>query len=74
MFYYRVVMQLNPVNSYLRLIRMYRRPPFRDDQRSNIILLIRISQYSYYFIRSIMIRIKWIELYNDILKECELSS
>ena len=37
-----------PDNSDLRLIRVYLRPLFRDDQ-SNIIRLIRISHYSYNF-------------------------
>ena len=58
--------QSTPVNSYpdnsdLCLIRMYLRPPFREDQ-SNIIRLIRISHYSYYFIRSPVIRIRRILL------------
>ena len=56
-----------PLNSYLdnsdlRLILMYLRPPFRDDQ-SNIIRLIRISNYSYLFIRPLVIRIERIYLY-----------
>ena len=56
-----------PVNSFsdisdLRLIRMQLRPPFRDDQ-CNIIRLIRISHYSYHFIRSLAIRISRIPLY-----------
>ena len=36
-----------PDNSDLRLIRMYLRPPFRDDQ--NNIRLIRISPYANLF-------------------------
>ena len=40
---------------------MYRRPAFRDDQ-SNIVRLIRISHYSYHFIRSLAIRIRLIQL------------
>ena len=40
---------------------MHPRPPFRDDQ-SNTIRLIRISHYSYYFIRSLAIRIRRIQL------------
>ena len=60
-------LQSTPVNSYpdnsdLRLIRMYLRPPFREDQ-SNIIRLIRISHYWYCFIRSPVIRIRRILLY-----------
>ena len=50
-----------PDNSDLRLIRMYPRPPFCENQR-NIIGLIRISHYSYYFIRSPAIRIRRIQL------------
>ena len=64
----RMILQPTPVNSYpdnsdLRLIRMHLRPPFRDDQCSNIIRLFRISHYSYYFIRSLAIRISRIPLY-----------
>ena len=63
----QMVIQSNPVNSYpdnsdLRLIRMHLRPPFRANQ-SNIIRLIRISHHSYYFIRSIAIRFRRIQLY-----------
>ena len=55
------IIQSTPVNSYpdnsdLRLIRMYLRPPFREDQ-SNIIRVNRISHYSYYFIRSPVIEL-----------------
>ena len=61
------MLQSTPVNSYpdnsdLRLIRMYLRSPFREDQ-SNIIRLNRIPHYSYYFIRSPVIRIRRILLY-----------
>ena len=41
---------------------MHLRPPFRGDQ-SNIIWLFRFSHYSYYFIRSLAIRIRRIALY-----------
>ena len=63
----RFVLQSTSVNSYpdysdLRLIRMYLRPTFRQDQ-SNTIPLIRISHHSYYFIRSLAIRIRRIQLY-----------
>ena len=54
-----------PDNSDVRLIGMYPRPPFSDDQ-SSIIRLIRISQYSYYFIQSLVIRIRRIQLYNVV--------
>ena len=49
----------HPDNSDLRLIHMYLRPTFRDDQ-SNI-RLIRISHYSSYFIRSLTIQIRRIQ-------------
>ena len=52
----------HPDNSDLRLIRTHMRPKFRDDQ-SNIIRLIRISHFSYNFIRSLAIRISRIPLY-----------
>ena len=41
---------------------MHLRPSFRNDQ-SNIIRLIHISHYSYYFIRSLAIRIRRIQVY-----------
>ena len=41
---------------------MYLRPPFPDDQ-SDIIRLARIFHYSYYFIRSLAIRIRRIQLF-----------
>ena len=69
--------QSTPVNSYpdnsdFRSIRMYLRPPFRDDQ-SNIISLIRISHYSYYFIRSLAIRIRRrIQMYQKNLNTKEI--
>ena len=63
----RKELQSTPINSYpdnldLHLIRMYLRPPFREDQ-STIIRLIRISPFSYLFIRSPAIRIRRIQLY-----------
>ena len=51
-----------PDTSDLRLIRTYLRPPFRDDQRT-VMWLIRISHYSYHFIRCLAIRIRRIPLY-----------
>ena len=47
-----------PVNSDLRSIRMYETPILP----SNIIRLIRISHYSHYFIRSLEIRIRRIQV------------
>ena len=62
-----ILLQSTPVNSYpdnsdLRLIRTHLRSLFWDDI-SNIIRLIRISHYSYYFIPSRAIRISRIPLY-----------
>ena len=55
-----------PDNSDLHLIRMDLRRPFRADQSTcNAIRLIRISYYSYNFIRSLAIRIKRIPLYQQ---------
>ena len=42
---------------------MHLRPPFRADQ-SNAIRLIRISHYAYHFIRSLVMPIRWIQVYS----------
>ena len=56
-----------PDNSDLRLIRMHLRPLFCKDL-SNIIRLIRISHYSYYFVWSLVIRMRRIQLYEMFAK------